>query len=172
MARLRQVLDGLYFASGVAAALFLIAILVLIVLQMVARWTGFVFPGAPNYAGYSMAAASFLAFATALTRGTHIRVSLLLNVVPKFWNKMLNIWCYAIGTVVAWYVVYYAFQFTYWSWKFTEVSQGQDATPVWIPQAIMVTGATVLAIALTDNLLHLIFSGQERVTKSTLESLE
>ena len=49
---------------------------------MLARWTGEVFPGAPDYAGYCMAAASFLAFANALNRGAHIRVSILLNAVP------------------------------------------------------------------------------------------
>lgn len=58
---LRITLDTVYRAAGVAAALCLIAILVLIVLQMVARWTGAIFPGAANYAGYAMAAASFLA---------------------------------------------------------------------------------------------------------------
>ncbi len=63
-------LDFLYLASGVLAALCLIAILVLIVMQMLARWTGEVFPGAPEYAGYFMAAASFLAFANALNRGS------------------------------------------------------------------------------------------------------
>ena len=40
---LRRILDGLYKAGGVIAALFLIAILALIVIQMVARWTGEVF---------------------------------------------------------------------------------------------------------------------------------
>ncbi|MFT5342146.1 MAG: TRAP-type C4-dicarboxylate transport system permease small subunit, partial [Paracoccaceae bacterium] len=79
--RLRTALDFLYLASGVMAALCLIAILLLIVVQMVARWTGEVFPGAPDYAGYAMASASFLAFANALNRGAHIRVSILINAV-------------------------------------------------------------------------------------------
>jgi len=48
MSAVRTFLDRIYFASGVVAALFLIAILALIVIQMVARWTGEVFPGAPD----------------------------------------------------------------------------------------------------------------------------
>ena len=76
---LRRILDGLYKAGGVIAALFLIAILSLIVIQMVARWTGEVFSGAPDYAGYCMAGASFFAFAYALNHGAHIRVSIVLN---------------------------------------------------------------------------------------------
>ena len=45
----RSVLDFIYLAAGVLAALSLIAILVLIVVQMLARWTGEVFPGAPDF---------------------------------------------------------------------------------------------------------------------------
>ena len=41
---IRTLLDKLYFLGGVLAALFLIAILVLILLQMLARWTGEVSP--------------------------------------------------------------------------------------------------------------------------------
>ena len=73
---LRRLLDFIYFASGALAAVSLVAILLLIVVQMIARWTGEVFPGAASYAGYAMAAASFLAFANALNRGAHIRVRL------------------------------------------------------------------------------------------------
>ena len=45
---IRKTLDGLYTLAGVLAALCLIAILFLIVIQMLARWTGEVFPGAPD----------------------------------------------------------------------------------------------------------------------------
>lgn len=168
--KIRHLLDGLYLVSGVAAAFCLIAILFLIVVQMLARWTGEMFPGAPNYAGYAMAAASFLAFANALNHGAHIRVSIVLNAVSPFWNRIINTACFMVGTAVAWYFVYYATRFTFWSWKFHEVSQGQDATALWIPQSAMVVGAIVLAIALTDNLLHLLLRGEDRVIKSDLGS--
>ena len=166
---LRSGLDFLYFAAGVLAALCLIAILGLIVVQMLARWTGEVFPGAPDYAGYAMAAASFLAFANALNRGSHIRVSILLNAVPDGCRRMLEIWCFGIGTAVMWYFTYYAYWFVYWSWKFNEVSQSQDATSLWIPQSVMVVGGGILAIALTDNLLYLIVKGEHRLTRDLVD---
>jgi len=115
-----------------------------------------------------MAAASFLAFANALNRGAHIRVSILLNAVSPFWNRMINTACFIVGTAIAWYFVYYAMRFTYWSWKFHEVSQGQDATALWIPQSAMVVGSVILAIALTDNLIHLLIYGEDRLTKSEI----
>lgn len=163
MTVVRKFLDGLYLTSGVLAALSLIAILSLIVIQMLARWTGEVFPGAPNYAGYAMASASFLAFASALNRGSHIRVSIVLNAVGPKMKRAIDTWCFAIGAAIAWYFVFYAQRFVYWSWKFNDISQGQDKTPLWIPQSIMLIGAVILAIALTDNLLNLIFKGENRI---------
>ena len=166
---IRSVLDFIYLAAGVPAALCLIAILLLIVAQMVARWTGEIFPGAANYAGYCMAAASFFAFANALNRGAHIRVSILLNTVPKGARRLLEIWCFALGAAVAWYFTYYAYWFTFWSWKFNEVSQAQDATPMWIPQSVMVLGGAILAIALTDHLIHVIFRGNHRIQRDLVD---
>ena len=136
LAKLRAGLDRLYLVSGALGAVFLIAILSLIVLQMVARWTGEVFPGAAEYVGYCMAAASFFAFAHTLQRGAHIRVSMLLNVVPAGVRRILEIWCFAIGAALAWYFVWYATKFVYWSWKFKDISQGQDATLLWMPQPV------------------------------------
>ncbi|UWR30221.1 TRAP transporter small permease [Sulfitobacter sp. W002] len=169
MKALRRLLDGLYIGAGALAALCLVAILTLIVAQMVARWTGNVFPGAASYAGYAMAGASFLAFANALNRGSHIRVSILLNALSTGGKRLLDIWCFAVAAAVAWYFTYYAYWFVYWSWKFNEVSQDQDATALWIPQSVMIIGGGILAIALTDNLLHLIFKGDHRVTRDLVD---
>ena len=169
MSALRTFLDRLYTAGGIIAALFLIAILGLILIQMVARWTAEIFPGAPDYAGYCMAAASFFAFAHALNRGAHIRVSILLNAVSTKARFFLEVWCFAIGTALAWYFVYYAIKTTYWSWKFHDVSQGQDATPLWIPQSAMVLGAILFGIALTDNLISLLLTRKHRIEADVVE---
>ncbi len=166
---LRRGLDGLYLGAGILASLCLIAILALIVLQMLARWTGEVFPGAPEYAGYAMAAASFLAFAHALNKGSHIRVSIVLNLVGPGLRRLINIWCFGIGAAIAWYFVWYARKFVYWSWKFGDISQGQDKTQLWIPQSLMLIGAAILAIALTDHLIHLIFRGDHRIKADIVE---
>lgn len=169
MRAIRKSLDFLYQASGIAAALCLITILVLIVLQMLARWTSEVFPGAPDYASYAMAAASFLAFANALNRGAHIRVSIVLNAVRPGIRRIINIWCFGIGAAIGWYFVYYAWRFVAFSYKFGDVSQGQDRTALWIPQSVMLFGAIVFAIALTDHLVALIFKGDHRIEQDRME---
>ena len=165
----RSVLDHVYFFCGVIAALNLIAILGLILIQMIARWTGEVFPGAPDYAGYCMAAASFYAFAYALNRGSHIRVSILLNAVGENIRRWLEAWCFAVGAALAWYFVWYATKATYWSWKFNDVSQGQDVTPLWMPQTSMVIGSVVFAIALTDHFIHVLVAGDHRIVSDIVD---
>ena len=170
MGAVRKTLDFLYALSGVLAALCLISILSLIVLQMLARWTGEVFPGAPNYAGFAMAAASFFAFANALGRGAHIRVSILLNAVPKRAKWFLEVWCFGLGTAIAAYFTYYAYNFVFWSWKFNDISQGQDAAPLWIPQSVMVAGGVLLTLALLDNLVNLFLRGEHRIVRDTVDS--
>lgn len=167
--RLCRFLDGLYLGGGVLASLFLIAILLLIVAQMVARWTGQVLSGAPDYAGYCMAAASFLAFAHALNRGAHIRVSLVLNALKRsrYW---LELWCFAMGALASSYLAWYAVKATSWSHKFHDISQGQDATPLWIPQMGMSIGAVLLAICFWDNLIRLLVLKKHAIVSDTVSN--
>ncbi|EIE49565.1 hypothetical protein C357_18742 [Citreicella sp. 357] len=161
-------LDTLYLIGGIIASVFLMAILSIIVLQMLARWTGHVFAGATDYAGYCMAAASFLAFAYALNHGAHIRVSLFLSALGRhrWWGE---VFCFGIGTAVATWFAWYAIRGNHISWRWTELSQGLDATPMWIPQLSMSIGAVLLAIAFWDNLVRLIFTGSHGITTDLVD---
>ncbi len=165
---IRAALDRLYFAGGVIAAGFLIAMLVIIVLQMAARWGGQVFPGSTEYAGYCMAGASFFAFAHALNRGAHIRVSLVLSKLGRF-RRWGEVWCFAIGSALGCYFAYYAVRAVYWSWKLNDISQGQDAWPIWIPQLAMAAGTILFAIALVDNLYRILFLGSHGIESEIVE---
>lgn len=164
---LRTGLDRLYWMGGVLGAFFLVAILLIIVAQMVARWTGVLFPGATNYAGYCMAAASFFSLAYALNSGAHIRVSLFLAKLGR-WRKWGEIWCYGVASLTASYFAYYAIEATKWSIKLNDVSQGLDATPLWIPQLAMCAGTVLLALALWDHLVRILFSDHTGVDEPEL----
>lgn len=163
----RRFLDATYTISGAIAALFLIAILLLIVAQMIARWTGQVFPGATNYAGYCMAAASFFALAYALNHGAHIRVGLLIGALGSK-RKYGEIWVYFVSAVTATYFARYAIKANYWSLKLHDISQGQDATPIWIPQLAMSFGSVLLAVALWDHLIRMLFTDHTGVAEPDL----
>ncbi len=165
---LRRALDTLYLTGGIIAAGFMVAILCIIVGQMVTRWAGIAFPGSTDYAGYCMAAASFLAFPYALNAGSHIRVTLVLNRLGNF-RRVGEIWCMAIGTALAGYLAWYAVRAVYWSHFLGDISQGQDELPLWIPQLSMAAGSILLAIAFLDNLVSLIIMGDDNIEAEKLK---
>ncbi|HAV09123.1 MAG TPA: ABC transporter substrate-binding protein [Rhodobacteraceae bacterium] len=169
MGQIRRALDALYTAGGVLAALFTVAILCIIVAQMVLRWAGGIFPGGADYAGYCMAAASFFAFAHALQSGSHIRVSLILSKMgaARRWGE---VWCFGVGAVAATFLARFAIKVVMESRKFKDVSQGQDATPLWIPQMAMAIGAVILAIAFWDNFIRVLFTGRHGVVEDAMET--
>jgi TRAP-type C4-dicarboxylate transport system permease small subunit len=155
---LRPWLDRIYDACGAIAALFLFALLAVIVLQMLARWSGQRFPGSTDYAGYCMAAASFFALAYTLDRGAHIRVALLLTRLGR-WRRAGELWCSGIGSALACYFAYYAIKAVLVSYQLNDISQGQDATPLWIPQLGMAIGGTLFALAMVDRFLQVALGG-------------
>lgn len=123
-----RVLDRAYLVAGVLAAAFMVTILLLIVAQMIARWSGWVFPGSTEYAGYAMAATSFFALAHALTRGSHIRVSILLN-SSKFLHYWLDAFAMLLGAVIATYFARFAVKTNIMSEMLNDRTQGQDFVP-------------------------------------------
>lgn len=159
---IRRSLDVVYDGAGALSALCLLAILVVITLQVLARWSGIAFSGSSEYAGYLMAAASFLAFAHTLNHAAHIRVNLLLSALGerRFWGEL---WCLVIACAASIYLAWFAVRAVYWSWKLHDISQGQDATPLWIAQAPMAVGAVILAICFLDNLVTLIATGRDNI---------
>lgn len=159
---LRRGLNRVYDAAAALAALSLVALLAVIVAQMIARWTGQMFRGGPEYAGYLMAAASFLAYAHTLNRGAHIRVGLGLTALGRhrFWGELF---CLVVGSAAALYVAWYAGRMVYWSHRLGDVSQGQDMTPLWIVQTPVMVGAALLALAFVDNLVALIRTGRDNI---------
>jgi TRAP-type C4-dicarboxylate transport system permease small subunit len=50
----------------------------------------------------------------------------------------------------------YSARLVWQSWAFHDISQGNDATPLWIPQIGMALGAVILLVAMLDDLVQVI----------------
>jgi TRAP-type C4-dicarboxylate transport system permease small subunit len=150
---MRRALDALYDAAGVLAALFMVGTLAMVLTGIGSRLTGWFVPGTDAYAGYCMAAAGFLALAHTFRRGEHIRVTLVLEHLGPTARRRLELWALAAGTALAIAFAFYSARLAYQSWDFNDVSTGNDATPLWIPQLTMAAGTIVLAIAFVDTLV-------------------
>ena len=157
---MRKLLDFLYDAAGYLAAFFMVGILAMVLASVLGRLFDFNLRGSDAYAGYAMAAASFLALAHTLKRGEHIRVTLLFDRFGARLRRPLEIWCHLAGTFFCGALAWFSARLVYTSHAFNDISQGNDATPLWIPQIAMAVGAIVLLVAMVDGLVAVVRRGE------------
>ena len=155
---MRKILDKLYLGSGMLAGLFIILITIMILAQIVGRWFGIVIPSTEDFAGFFLAATTFLALAYTFRMGGHIRVTILVHLLKGKLQRFALVLALLVFIVMIAYGVYYTGAFAYESWSFHELSQGYIPVPLWIPQLAMVAGLAVFLIALIDDLI-LVLSG-------------
>lgn len=145
--------DRLFEVAGWVAGVFLIGTLAMVLVSIVGRLLPSVaLPGADAYAGYSMAAAAFLALPATLRRGEHIRVTLLLQRLPVSARRGVEVVVHALGLLLAGGLAWFSVRLVWQSHAFHDISTGLDATPLWIPQLGMAVGTVLLALAMAVQL--------------------
>jgi TRAP-type C4-dicarboxylate transport system permease small subunit len=142
-----------YRLLAALACVAMVAAFAAIVLGVVARLTALDIPGLDAYAGYAIAAALFLALPQTFRRGEHIRVTLLLQRLSGRARTLFELWGLAAGLVLAGYVAWFACRLVWLSYITHDVSQGPDATPLWMPQIAMALGSVGFALSFADALL-------------------
>ena len=147
---MRRTLDLLYDGAAWLAAVAMIGVLVWVLLSIVSRQLGFNVPGTDAYAGYSMAAAGFLALAHTLKRNEHIRVTLLLGRLNGRAHHLLEMWALSAAVLLAGLFAFYSVRLAWQSQVLNDISTGTDATRLWIPQLAMAAGTVVLLVAFLD----------------------
>jgi TRAP-type C4-dicarboxylate transport system permease small subunit len=147
---MRRTLNALYDACAWLAAVFMIGVLVMVLLSVLGRQLGFHVPGTDAYAGYAMAAAGFLALAHTLKRNEHIRVTLLMGKLSGRARQGLELWSLSAAVLLSGLFAWFAVRLVWQSIEFHDISTGNDATPLWIPQLAMAVGTLVLLIAFVD----------------------
>ncbi len=156
---MRRFLDRLYLGSGMLAGLFIILITIMILVQIVGRWFDIIIPSTEDFAGFFLAAATFLALAYTFRMGGHIRITILVHLLKGKVSRFALTAALSVFILMIAYGVYYTAAFVYESWSFDELSQGYIAVPLWIPQLGMLLGLIVFLIALIDDLVLLISGG-------------
>ena len=147
---MRKALDQLYDVAAWIAAAFMVALLVMVLLSILGREIGFHVRGTDAYAGYMMAGAGFFALAHTLKRGEHIRVTLLLQATAPGTRHKLELFGLAVAILLSLLLAIFSVKLCWQSLQFNDISTGNDATPLWIPQVAMAVGSVILAIAFAD----------------------
>ena len=147
---MRRLLNALYDSAAGLAALFMIGLLAMVLASIFGRQFNFYLRGTDAYAGYLMAGASFLALAHTLKKGEHIRVTLILGLLKGSARHVLELWSLVISSLLAMLFAVYSCRLVWQSMMFNDISTGNDATALWIPQLGMAIGTVIFAIAFVD----------------------
>ena len=156
---MRKSLEWLYLGSGILAGVFLILIAVLSLAQICGRLLGFAAYSFDDFAGFCMAASSFLGLAHTYRRNEHIRVALLVDLFSGGKRRLLETLCLAASTFLIGFFAWYAIDMAWTSYVINDVSQGLVPVPLWVPQSGMALGLTIMSIALLDDLITVLARG-------------
>ncbi|QPF71615.1 TRAP transporter small permease [Roseateles sp. DAIF2] len=157
---MRRFLDRLYALFGAIAALFVLAILVLMIAGSLGREFGLRLGFINDVVAWCCAAASFFGMAYAFKRGDFVRVTLLLDRAPPRWRRRLELLALAIAALAVGYLAVWACRFTYDSYRFNEIAGGMVAIPIWIPQSSFVLGSLLFFVAVLDELVTVARGGK------------
>ncbi len=149
---MRRALDRLYALGAALGGLCLIGIVGLVVAQVTSRWLAIPLAGAPEIAGHAMANSFFLPLAYAFRAGAHIRISLFIERLNGGCRWMAEFVCLGIGFGLASCLAFFMSWMAKVSYEIHDLSQGADATPLWIPQLGMAAGSILFAVAIADTL--------------------
>lgn len=165
---MRRFLDGLYRVSGVLAASFLVAICTIVLAQVgsnvIDKFAGWLFgevigllvPSYREFAGFFLASATFLALTHTLRVGGHIRVSLLIQHLPRRRRRWIELWCLALATLLVGYFSFFTVNMVVEAVHFGDLSYGILPIKLWIPQSAMALGLIVFTVALADEFVSVL----------------
>lgn len=154
---MRLILNRFFEATGYLAGVFMIGTLLAVLSSICGRFIpALELHGADAYAGYCMAASAFLALASTLRRGEHIRVTLVLNRLSPKAQRGLDLFCHVVALAVTGALAWFSIRLVSQSLAFNDISTGLDATPLWIPQLGMAIGTSVFALAFAVDLIDLL----------------
>lgn len=157
---MRRALNWLYDAAGVAAAICLAGICVLMLAQSAGREFGILIRGADDMAAWLCAASAFLALAHTFRHGELVRVGLWLDHLGVRARRRAEIAVLCVAALCVGYMAWAVTRFVFESWQFNEVAQGLIKIPIWIPQLSLMLGTWIFLIAVLDELVVVLRGGK------------
>lgn len=151
-----QLKETLYLCSGLLSGLCIVIITLLLLAQIIGRLFGFIVPSAEDFAGYALAASTFLGLAYTFREGGHIRVTLLIQRFSPVPRKVQEGSILVLSLALMSYLSYACSFMVYESYIYDEVSYGYVPVPLWIPQVPVAVGVIALTLAIIDALVMLI----------------
>jgi len=150
---MRRFLDRLYDGAGVAAAIAMAGICVLMLAQAFGREAGILIRGAEDIVAWLCAACAFLALAHTFRSGDLVRVGVFLDRLPGRLRWYAELVALGVTMIFVAYILWAVTRFVYDSYAFNEVAQGLIRVPIWIPQLSLPIGIAIFFVAIVDELV-------------------
>lgn len=157
---MRKFLDALFVWSGKFAALFVLAIFVVMMATSIFRLVGWSTGGFEDVVGWLTAASAFLGLAHAFKHGEFVRVGLVLDALKPGPRRIAEVLSLSIAAAFTGYLAWSVGNYVYDSFQFGDMANGLIVIPIWIPQCSFVLGALMLFIAVIDELI-LVLGGRK-----------
>ena len=156
-ASIAAALRWLYAAAAVLAGSCVVAILLCVTWQMIARALGVLAPGFDDFAAYALAGAAFLALPYTLKEGAHIRVTFMLGrIYDSRLRLYFEVFCLVAAALVGMYLTWTSVLYVWNSYALNDMATTYYATPLWIPRLVMPIGLGVFLVAIVEELVNCI----------------
>ncbi len=156
--KISKTLDRVYLAGAWVSGGLLLLLCALILYSILARILGLFAGGATDFAGYVMAASTFLALAYTFRSNGHIRILLLIQRTKGQTRLTIERWTLGFMTAITFYLTYYTSRLALDSWEYGERSEGADAIFLWIPQIPVALGSAVFALSVIHTFAESLFA--------------
>lgn len=133
------------WVSAVMLGLMTLLILVEILLWNAFQKTTLI---ADEYSAYGLAAIIFLGAGYCLKEKGHIRITLILGLLPEKLARVMTFVATCVTTVFMGYLWWYLFKMVSATYHYQSTSGTLTHTPLWIPQTLMLIGAAGFLIQL------------------------
>lgn len=137
--------------SAVMLGLMSVLILVEIFLWNVFEETTLI---ADEYSAYGLAAIIFLGSGYCLKEKGHIRIPIILNLLPEKPTRVITFVATAVTTVFMGYIWWYLFKMVQATVRYNSTSGTLTNTPLWIPQSVMLIGAACFLLQMIGTTLQ------------------
>lgn len=155
---------------GAVAALGMAAMFLLMIAEIFARGVlesslGFTW----ELSGYLMGIVVFLGAAHALRAGSHVRIMILLETVPRGVAKWVDVLATAGGALIVAYILKALHLLAWTSYVRGTVSSTPERIPLFIPQSLLCLGALMLLLQLLARLVTLLRRPAAQVERSSTQ---
>lgn len=147
---MRRILRLTYRVCGIAAALCLVLILILIIAQIGARQLNTHIPSSGDVIGFAIVWAAFLGMPYTMHHQAHIRVELITSRFTDKQRQFVNIFIGFFATALLAVLSFHIIMLIHESWHYKDVTDGEIPFPLWVMQLPMGIGIVLFCLSMLD----------------------